>query len=311
MSDQSSDSDDYQLVPLSEDLVARLDTARDDLTRDEYIRLLMEQAAGQAAQAESQPRPHEQSNPQSDGGERKHPRSASRSERTSQSTDQTAETQSSEASYQAAASENSGETLSRQQSRKPVEPSQSPAREQHKKQPHGQQQDSPTAPQQATHDREPQRRGTTEESHHPSSSSGDAAPEQGTTSLLSGWQLSVGEFILAWAAAIGLYGAGDLVTTWYGLANGAVESNPIMQFAIGVHPLVALGVKIGIVGGLFYIGHGVWESQSDDVLAVGIPLLLSLVGGYATLTNLSRLPTDVYPYVGLSIVFLSITSGAA
>ena len=139
-------------------------------------------------------------------------------------------------------------------------------------------------------------------------------PDPSVGFLSTGWHLSIGGFIMVWALAVGLYGAGDSVTTIYALASGtAVETNPIIRAAINIHPLVMLVVKLVIIGGLFKLADNLSSKVHpaiDDQLAVLIPAILTVIGGYGTFVNLQNLSGAMIPYVLLSIIFLGVAGGA-
>lgn len=131
----------------------------------------------------------------------------------------------------------------------------------------------------------------------------------------SEWQVTTGTFVIVWAIAIGLYGAGDVVTTWYALATGfSTETNPIMSAAISIHPAVMIVVKVAILAGLYSASHTLVtdnELSLDDQIALSIPVTLSVVGTYATLVNMQNLPSSMIVYVVLSIVLVGISGAAA
>lgn len=142
-----------------------------------------------------------------------------------------------------------------------------------------------------------------------------AATEPDSTDILSSeWRLSIGGFIIVWALAVGLYGAGDSVTTIYALAAGtAVETNPIVRAAISIHPLVMLLLKLVIIGGLFKLADNLGTNSHpsmDDQLAALIPTILSLIGAYGTVANLQNLNGAMVPYVVLSVLLLGFAGGA-
>lgn len=131
----------------------------------------------------------------------------------------------------------------------------------------------------------------------------------------SEWQVTTGTFVIVWGIAAGLYGAGDLVTTWYALATGfTTETNPIMNAAISIHPGMMVVVKLAILAGLYKLSH-VFVTDNDlsldDQIALAIPITLTLVGTYATLVNLQNLPNSLVAYVVLSMVFTGIAAAAA
>lgn len=139
-------------------------------------------------------------------------------------------------------------------------------------------------------------------------------PDSTTGVLSSDWQLSIGGFIIVWALAVGLYGAGDSVTTIYALASGtAIETNPIVRAAISIHPLVMLLLKLVIIGGLFKLADNLGTNSHpsvDDQLAALIPTMLSLIGAYGTIVNLQNLNGAMVPYVVLSVILLGFAGGA-
>lgn len=139
-------------------------------------------------------------------------------------------------------------------------------------------------------------------------------PDATTGVLSSDWRLSIGGFIIVWALAVGLYGAGDSVTTIYALASGtAVETNPIVRAAISIHPLMMLLLKLVIIGGLFKLADNLGTRSypsMDDQLAALIPTILSLIGAYGTFANLQNLNGAMVPYVVLSILLLGFAGGA-
>lgn len=147
-----------------------------------------------------------------------------------------------------------------------------------------------------------------------------AEPEREPLSRLesvfeSEWQVTTGTFVIVWGIAAGLYGAGDLVTTWYALATGfTTETNPIMNAAISIHPGMMVVVKLAILAGLYKLSHAFVTDNAlslDDQIALAIPITLSLVGTYATLVNLQNLPGSLVTYVILSIIFTGISGAAA
>lgn len=147
-----------------------------------------------------------------------------------------------------------------------------------------------------------------------------AEPEREPLSRLesvfeSEWQVTTGTFVIVWGIAAGLYGAGDLVTTWYALATGfTTETNPIMNAAISIHPGMMVVVKLAILAGLYKLSHAFVTDNAlslDDQIALAIPITLTLVGTYATLVNLQNLPGSLVTYVTLSIIFTGISGAAA
>jgi hypothetical protein len=132
--------------------------------------------------------------------------------------------------------------------------------------------------------------------------------------LTPGWNLSIGIYIIVWALAVGMYGAGDTVTTIYALASGvAVETNPIIRAAINIHPVVMLIVKLAILGGLFKLADSMASKSYlsvDDQIAILIPTVLTAIGGYGTFVNLQNLNGSMIPYVLLTIIFVGIAGGA-
>lgn len=139
-------------------------------------------------------------------------------------------------------------------------------------------------------------------------------PDATTGVLSSDWRLSIGGFIIIWAAAVGLYGAGDSVTTIYALDSGtAVETNPIVRAAISIHPVMMLLLKLVIIGGLFKLADNLGAKphpSMDDQIAALIPIVLSLIGAYGTFVNLQNLNGAMVPYVVLTILLLGFAGGA-
>lgn len=88
---------------------------------------------------------------------------------------------------------------------------------------------------------------------------------------------------LGWAAAVALFGAGDLLTTAIGLGMvGVIEQHPAgvaLLASAGVGGLVAWKV---VVLGLFAIGAA-WVPEPYEL---GIPLGLAVLGGSVTAWNL-------------------------
>jgi hypothetical protein len=103
---------------------------------------------------------------------------------------------------------------------------------------------------------------------------------------------SEASFARVWLLALAAYGVGDIVTTialvWFSPFH--VEANPIIAAAIdafGGGGFLALKLLV------FYacLGISVWGAVSDDdpVLFYGPPLVLGILGLFATLHNLNLL----------------------
>lgn len=130
----------------------------------------------------------------------------------------------------------------------------------------------------------------------------------------SGWQLPMGAFVLVWGITAGLYGAGDVVTTWYALATGsATESNPIMSAAISIDPAAMIVVKIAILGGLYKLSRELitnTDVKLDSQIALTVPAILSVVGGYATFVNIQNIPNSMLFNIVICIVLVGISGTA-
>lgn len=118
--------------------------------------------------------------------------------------------------------------------------------------------------------------------------------------------------IVSWALAVGVYGGGDLVTTWFALAAGAGEANPLMSAVMGVNPLLGILVKSVIFIVLFVATHSLSSKESENnQLAVAVPMALVVIGGYATIRNIGNIPDGLLEFVLIAVVLLSVSGGAA
>jgi hypothetical protein len=153
----------------------------------------------------------------------------------------------------------------------------------------------------------------------PSVASTNERQDDGGDASTERWHSSAGTFAGAWAIAATLYGGGDTVTTVYALASGgAVETNPLVRAALDLHPGAMVAFKITILGVLFVLSRSLLARSAEVVggrgafaTAFAVPLLLSVVGGYATTTNLGNVPGELVPYLVLSSVFVGLAGGAA
>lgn len=94
--------------------------------------------------------------------------------------------------------------------------------------------------------------------------------------------------LLAWIAAIGCYGVGDYLTTVLAVRRtGVVEANPAVRYLLSDRPtpigfavlkLTALGV---CAGGYLLI--------RESSIAVGIPIVLAVLGAGVTIANVRTL----------------------
>jgi hypothetical protein len=111
--------------------------------------------------------------------------------------------------------------------------------------------------------------------------------------------------IVSWSLAIGVYGGGDLVTTWFALTAGAGEANPLMRAVMGVDPLLGILVKAVILVVLFAVTHSV-SSRDDEnnQLSVVVPLVLVVIGGYASVKNIGNISNELLPFVLVSVLLL-------
>lgn len=89
-----------------------------------------------------------------------------------------------------------------------------------------------------------------------------------------------------WAAAGGLYGVGDLTTTWAGLRLGATERHPAAAQAVeAIGPAVLLpwtfAALVAFAGAYVALGRRGIRSR------IGIPIGLAAVGGVAVANNVA------------------------
>jgi hypothetical protein len=359
----------YALIPIRRDLVAEIDSVRDELSRSEYLRLLLRQAqeqplatesgsrrmstgpvrsseadstvekdasdigatagpdpdhvepvtGGETAAAQSTDRStveNEHRRRSSDGGVRA-PRAtdAHRSNDTShQSRDGTHEADR-QSRRHAPATSDTDTGWEVEQSQPTQETAATPSERTSANATAGEQTTTEVTPSNGQGGpRRPSEVGDTRSAVDETAGDSDPDPDSSVGILSTNWHLSIGGFIMIWALAVGLYGAGDSVTTIYALAAGAaVETNPIIRAAINIHPLVMLIVKLVIIGGLFKLADNLGSKAYpaiDDQLAVLIPAILSVIGGYGTFVNLQNLSGTMIPYVLFSILFLGVAGGA-
>lgn len=85
-----------------------------------------------------------------------------------------------------------------------------------------------------------------------------------------------------WGLAVGLYGAGDLLTTAVGLWSGrAVEAGPVAAGLVDLYgPGVVLPLKLGSLLAFYLLWRVVPTPH-----AVGVPVGLALAGALLTIWN--------------------------
>lgn len=87
-----------------------------------------------------------------------------------------------------------------------------------------------------------------------------------------------------WAAGAGLYGPGDLGTTWAGLRLGATERHPAAAQAIGdFGPWILVPWTIAALG-LFAAAYVALQGRD---WRVGIPIGLAVIGAAIVANNLA------------------------
>lgn len=85
-----------------------------------------------------------------------------------------------------------------------------------------------------------------------------------------------------WAAAVALYGVGDIVTTDYGLKSDAIhEGNPVAATILGIGGTPGMVLTKVVV---LYVAFWAYSNAPEEH-RVGIPLGLALLGGAIVLNN--------------------------
>lgn len=91
---------------------------------------------------------------------------------------------------------------------------------------------------------------------------------------------------LIWSYVLLTYGAGDILTTWYGLKTGLVEKNPILRGLInqyGVNTAMLFGAIQKLIVISFFWGITLLSPYFVDL---GVYLGLSVVGTVIVVNNL-------------------------
>jgi hypothetical protein len=269
----------HSLIPLPQPMVKEIDRARDSLSRAEYLRLVIASA--------------------DDVGNRSFTRASSQSP-PAEPTEMQQETES------RSASKNVNKPATTTQPA--ADPSKATAASAESLSGNG----VPDNHDQVTAGNTTESEDTTEESNLRSENGSSEGVQQKKPTQDSG--LTVGMFATSWAVAFGTYGAGDVTSTLFSLSTGSAETNPIMQAALQVHPAAMVLAKVGILGTLFYItrhrlldnGYG----PREGMMLLAVPAILSLVGSYATVSNIMLLPDNLKLYAAVSSLLGGIAAGA-
>ena len=94
--------------------------------------------------------------------------------------------------------------------------------------------------------------------------------------------------LLSWIAAIGCYGVGDYLTTVLAVRrSGVVEANPAVRYLLSDRP-TPVGFAILKLTALVVCAGGYLLIRGSSI-AVGIPIVLAVLGAGVTIANIRTL----------------------